>query len=181
MASVIKINRKTRVGTTPEGKPIWKRAAGYLHYAKIKTLAGQWVQVPTHQTSKTLALKWAADQCACDKCGGPDRIRRRTEEQVAKVQAAEEAKQRKLCGELMEAWIETLTNRSAADDRSRLKKYLRPHFGHLRPEDVKLPIVMQWIDKMRATAVSLPVGENGKPKRGRGRVRADDSGKLSDA
>src|SRR2546423_8181771 len=34
-----------------------------------------------------------------------------------------------LCGELMDKWEPTLKNRSADDDRSRLKKHVRPVFA----------------------------------------------------
>jgi integrase len=182
MASVIKVQRKTRAGLTPDGKPIWKRAAGVLWYGKVKTLQGQWVQVPTHQPSKTMALKWAANECACDRCGGAERIRRRHEEAATKAQAVDEAKRRKMCGELMDEWSPTLTNRSAKDDRSRLAKHIRPYFAHLQPSEVKLPTVMQWIDKMRATTLSATtIDKDGQPKPSRGRKRASVDGKLSDA
>jgi integrase len=175
VASVITIRRKKREGTTADGKPIWKQAKGFLYYGKIKNLDGEWIQVPTHQPSKTLALKWAANECACDKCGGPDRIRRRREEEAAKATAVAKAQQRKLCGELIDEWLGTLSNASAADDRSRMNNHIRPAFAAMAPADIDLATVMKWIDKLRATAVP-PAS---KPGRGRRRVSA--TGKLTDA
>lgn len=182
MASVIKVQKKVRDGVTDDGKVKWKHAPGVMHYAKIKTLDGDWVQQPTHQPSPQRALKWAMERCACDNCGGPDRLRKQQETAAAIQRAADEAEQRKACGELMDTWIKTLTNRSAKDDRSRLAKHVRPTFASLRPDEVDLPAVMRWIDALRAGTAPTPpplVGKDGKPKRGRG--RAAGNGKLSDA
>jgi integrase len=79
-----------------------------------------------------------------------------------------------LCGELIDEWKETLINRSAKDDKSRLKLHVRPHLANLRPDEVTLPVVMQWIDAQRA--IKLPA----TGKRGRERSRTSTDGRLSD-
>ena len=55
-----------------------------------------------------------------------------------------------LCAVLFDKWESGLTNRSAADDRSRLRKHVKPAFGDLRPSEVNLRRVMDWIDRQRA-------------------------------
>lgn len=50
----------------------------------------------------------------------------------------------------MEDWLEGLTNRNAADDRSRVRKHVLPVFGPRRLSDVGLPVVMTWLDSMQA-------------------------------
>lgn len=54
-------------------------------------------------------------------------------------------------GELIDKWEKTLTNRSAADDRSRLKKHVRSHFASMSIKAAQdLAVVMDWIDQQRA-------------------------------
>jgi len=47
-----------------------------------------------------------------------------------------------LCGALMDDWEKSLTNRSAADDRSRIKRHVRPEFKNLRISDVTVASLM---------------------------------------
>jgi len=54
------------------------------------------------------------------------------------------------CGALMETWAASLSNRSAADDRCRLRLHVLPRFSKLRIADVSLPVLMQWLDELRA-------------------------------
>lgn len=76
-----------------------------------------------------------------------------------------------LCGDLIAAWRKTLNNRSADDDRSRIKHHLLPYFARRLISDVSLRVVLEWIDQQRNTVA--------EPRTGRGRRPAD--GKLSDA
>jgi integrase len=55
-----------------------------------------------------------------------------------------------MCGALMETWAAGLTNRSRADDRSRLRLHVRPRFAKMRIADVTLPVLMTWLDELRA-------------------------------
>lgn len=45
-------------------------------------------------------------------------------------------------GPLLRQWAETLKNRNARDDRSRLTRYLLPTFGKTKVEQITLPAVM---------------------------------------
>src|SRR6185312_3033194 len=41
-------------------------------------------------------------------------------------------------------------NRSAYDDRSRLRLHVLPRFASMRLADLTLPVLMQWLDELRA-------------------------------
>ena len=51
---------------------------------------------------------------------------------------------------LFEQFSEGLTNRNAADDRSRGKRHVVPKFARMRLAEVSLATVMDWIDEQRA-------------------------------
>ena len=51
-------------------------------------------------------------------------------------------------GSLLEQWSETLKNRNARDDRSRITRYLVRTFGKTKIEQITLPAVMNWIDDL---------------------------------
>jgi integrase len=55
-----------------------------------------------------------------------------------------------LVGDLMKRWENGLINRSAYDDRSRLRLHVLPRFGSMRLADLTLPVLMQWLDELRA-------------------------------
>jgi len=55
-----------------------------------------------------------------------------------------------LVGALMKQWENGLINRSAYDDRSRLRLHVLPRFGSMRLADLTLPVLMQWLDDLRA-------------------------------
>jgi integrase len=57
-------------------------------------------------------------------------------------------------GPLLDRWKESLTNRSAADDRSRIKNHLQPKFKAMTLEAVTLPVVMKWVDVLAKTDLS---------------------------
>jgi integrase len=57
-------------------------------------------------------------------------------------------------GPLLRQWAETLKNRNARDDRSRITRYLVPQFGKIKVEQVTLPVVMTWIDQLSASELS---------------------------
>ena len=65
----------------------------------------------------------------------------------------------------MDKWAAQLTNRSADDDRSRLKIMIAPIFKDRRIADVKLSTVMEWIDAQRAaTKMTTIKAEDGTEK-----------------
>jgi hypothetical protein len=57
-------------------------------------------------------------------------------------------------GPLLRQWAETLKNRNARDDRSRLARHLIPEFGKMKLEEITLPVVMTWIEAARARSES---------------------------
>lgn len=111
----------------------------------------KWKMVPTHKKKHKEAQRFADDL-------------------EAKILAGQDPTRAPLCSELFEKWEKTLTNRSAADDKSRLKLHIVPVLGAYKVIDVDLAVVMKWIDEMREKKVE---------HRGRGRKPQD--GKLSDA
>jgi integrase len=114
------INRGTR------DSPNW--------YVKYKDMDDVWKRVPSHQPTKEQARKYLAA----------------IEARVASGKVGiMETKIVPKCAELMQAWVDSLTNRNAQDDRYRLKNHLLPAFGSLRINEVSLTRVMAWIDAMR--------------------------------
>ncbi|MFL5306344.1 MAG: tyrosine-type recombinase/integrase, partial [Polyangia bacterium] len=61
-----------------------------------------------------------------------------------------------LVGDLLTRWENSLVNRSAYDDRSRLRLHVRPRFGSMRLAEVTLPVLMQWLDQLRADGQLAP-------------------------
>ncbi len=55
---------------------------------------------------------------------------------------------------LLESWRDSLANRNAADDRSKVKKHLVPKFGGQTIDQIDLPLVMDWIDELGASGLS---------------------------
>jgi integrase len=50
---------------------------------------------------------------------------------------------------LMENWRDSLTNRSAADDRSRIDRHLIPKFKTATLDEITLPAVIKWIRDLK--------------------------------
>ena len=57
-------------------------------------------------------------------------------------------------GPLLDRWQESLTNRSAADDRSRIRNHLQPKLKAMTIDAVTLPVVMKWVDELANTDLS---------------------------
>ena len=55
---------------------------------------------------------------------------------------------------LLERWRDGLTNRNAADDRSRIDRHLLARFGKLTVEQITLAEVMGWLDDLKKTKLS---------------------------
>lgn len=55
-----------------------------------------------------------------------------------------------LVGDLLRRWENGLINRSAYDDRCRLRRHIVPRFGSLRLADLTLKVLLQWLDDLRA-------------------------------
>jgi len=96
---------------------------------------GRWVYKPSQQATKAQAKRWVAEiesRLARGQVGIEDH------EDAPGFQA------------LFDAFLDGLTNRNAADDRSRGKKHLAPKFGRMKVASVSLASVMEWIDEQRA-------------------------------
>lgn len=60
-----------------------------------------------------------------------------------------------LCGPLIDEWLAGLTNRNAADDRSRVRRDVRPEWADVKMADAqKLAGVMRWLTKLRKSELS---------------------------
>lgn len=107
-------------------KPNW-----YVGYR----VDGRWVYKPSQQATKAQPKRWVAEiesRLARGQVGIEDH------EDAPGFQA------------LFDAFLDGLTNRNAADDRSRGKKLLAPKFGRMKVASVSLASVMEWIDEQRA-------------------------------
>lgn len=103
-------------------------------WAKIQQRDGTWRPVPTKQPTRTLALRWAMEE----------------EGRIARGEATEPAAPTPRFTEIADKWIETLTNRSASDDRSRFRKHVRPYFSAHRMDELATIVpLMKWIDVQR--------------------------------
>jgi integrase len=69
-------------------------------------------------------------------------------------------------GKLFDDWAKSLGNRDAHNDRLRITKHLQPMFGGMLVKSITLPVVMKWLDAMRAGAAR--VAESAKPASTRG-------------
>jgi hypothetical protein len=54
----------------------------------------------------------------------------------------------------LDRWKVGLSNRSAADDRSRIANHLEPKFKAMTLDALTLPVVMGWIDELAKTDLS---------------------------
>ncbi len=110
-------------------------------YVRFRDSDGRWVSRPCHQQTKAQAEAYAhqiAARIAAGKVG------------------IETPDKEPPCRDLMETWAASLTNRNAADDRSRLGRHLLPAFGDRALKDITQPIVMRWLDRLRADGKLAP-------------------------
>jgi integrase len=112
----------------PKSAPRW--------FARYRDAAGIWrsrrVRVETRRDAVAIARQLEA-QCERRRYG---------------LEAPESAGL--LVGDLLKRWESGLTNRSAYDDRSRLRLHVLPRFGSMRLVDLTLPVLMAWLDDLRA-------------------------------
>ncbi len=108
-------------------KPNW--------YVSYRDVDGGWKARPSRQPTKAQA----------------EAVLREIEARIARGRVGlEEPRAIPLAGTLMEKWLETLANRNAADDRTRLRRHVLPTFRGTRITDINLAAVMKWIDAQRA-------------------------------
>jgi integrase len=109
------------------------------------------------------APRWYARFLDADRVWRSKRVRQETKKDALAVARALEAQAERqrvglerpavtspTCGALMQTWAAGLTNRSRADDRCRLRLHVLPRFAKLRIADVTLPVLMTWLDELRA-------------------------------
>jgi integrase len=131
-------------------RPLW-----YCRYVDID---GKRRHKPTHQPTRALAQRYLAEveaRIARGLIGIPE----------------QQADSAPVVGQLMEEWAAGLTNRSACNDQSRIRRHLLPVFGKLTISSLDLRAVMKWIDDLRAGRV---------PRLSQVRGRQPRQGRLSD-
>ena len=107
-------------------KPNW-----YVGYREN----GRWVYKPSHQPTKAQAKRWVQE----------------IESRIARGQVGiEDDDDAPAFKPAFDAFLDGLTNRNAADDRSRGRRHVVPKFGRMKLADVTLASVMEWIDEQRA-------------------------------
>ena len=112
----------------------------------------------THQPTRALAQRYLAEveaRIARGSIGIPE----------------PQADSAPVVGQLMEEWAAGLTNRSAYNDQSRIRRHLLPVFGKMTVNSLDLRAVMKWIDDLRAGRV---------PRLSQVRGRQPRQGRLSD-
>ncbi len=96
-----------------------------------------WVYKPSRQATKAQAKRWVQG----------------IESRIARGQVGiEDDGDAPAFKPAFDAFLEGLTNRNAADDRSRGRRHVVPKFARMKLADVGLARVMEWIDEQRATA-----------------------------
>jgi integrase len=101
---------------------------------------------------------WRARRVRVETRGDAVKIARQLEAQAERRRYGLEAPESAglVMGELLRRWESGLTNRSAYDDRSRLRKWVVPKWGGARLADVTLPAVMVWLDELKAARQVAP-------------------------
>lgn len=101
---------------------------------------------------------WRARRVRVETRGDAMKIARQLEAQAERRRYGLEAPESAglLMSELLRRWESGLTNRSAYDDRSRLKKWIVPRWGAWRLVDVTLAAIMTWLDEMKAARQIAP-------------------------
>jgi integrase len=118
----------------PKAAPRW--------YARYRDAAGVW-------RSKRVRVESRKDAAAIAR-----QLEAQAERRRYGIEAPESAGL--LVGDLLRRWENSLVNRSAYDDRSRLRLHVLPRFGSMRLADLGLPVLMQWLDELRAARQVAP-------------------------
>lgn len=108
------------------------------YYQRYKGHDGKWHWAPSWMAVRTKAAS--------------DRLCAEIEERVAqgKQPIPERRKDAPLMAKALETWAESLQNRNAQDDRSRMRRHVLPRFRTMRVDAVDLASVLEWIDAMNA-------------------------------
>jgi len=106
-------------------------------FVKYKDADGRYKMRLSHQPTREQARKYLAQieaRVAAGKIG---------------IEEAPDSDAVLLAGELLEQWAETLSNRNARDDRSRVKLHLVPKFKGLRLSEISVAMLLDWVDQQR--------------------------------
>jgi integrase len=101
-------------------------------YVRVKDATGKWVSRRTKQVNRREALRVAATMEA------------RFERQRLGLEPSERSAM--LFRDVARRWETQLVNRSAADDRGRLRKWVLPRFGGMRLGEITTPALAAWIE-----------------------------------
>jgi integrase len=112
-----------------------------VYYAQVKR-AGGWTRIPTGIEAKGPRSEKAAQQIADAKQNEIDEAEKHPPQPEPEV---------KLCGPLLEEWIESLDNRAHKTDEWQAKKYLLPRFAELPIKSVTKSTVIKWLDELAMT------------------------------
>lgn len=113
-------------------------------YVRFKDRDGRWVSRPSQQPTKALAEQ-VAHQIAARVVAGKVGIEEPEAEPPSRI--------------LMQEWAESLHNRNASDDRSRFYRHVLPVFGDRPLKALTLPLIMKWLDRMRAEGKMAPASQ----------------------
>ena len=181
-ASIYKRFRTHVEGVDADGKQIRKHTREYVWFASVVVgesvdLDGKAKKVRAAFGTNTADKKKAEAQAAAWQTQATDAMHagKSAKEIADAIRAGRNpvgyTGKSATCGALFDEWLPTLANRSADDDKSRAKNYLRPEFDHVRIVDIKIAHIMRWVEKQRAMKID-------EEKRAGRRTK---DGKLSDA
>lgn len=118
----------------PASDPKW--------FARFRDERGKWRSRRVQQQTKEAAL---------DVARGMEAEAERRRLGLASPEGAERP-----CAELFDAWICSLRNKSAYDDRNRTKNHLVPRFGAMPLREVTVEVITAWISDMRTAGAIAP-------------------------
>jgi integrase len=107
-------------------------------FARFRDAAGAWRARRVRVATRGEALKIAR------------KLEGQSERRRYGLESADSTDER--AGVLLPRWADGLTNRSAYDDRSRLRTWIVPRWGGARLSEITLAAIMGWLDELRAEA-----------------------------
>lgn len=107
----------------PKTSPRW--------YARIKSSSGAWISRRVRQETRREAMAVARA------------LEAKAERQRLGLEAPDSARQ--LCADVARRWEAQLTNRAAADDRSRLRLHVLPRWGARRLDEITTSALLTWL------------------------------------
>jgi integrase len=112
-------------------------------YAQLKHLDGKW---RFHRLPETVKTKPEARSAMAT---AQERVK-----QGLPPFATAEARAGETCKALMGKWLGGISNRNAQDDRTRAHRSIVPKFSDMKPSEITLPVVLDWIDEMSRSGLA---------------------------